>query len=169
MFNPTQLIERAKTSKKHLALLNFGLARMIPFNKPHGFKIIELGDDFVKVKIPYKRINFNHIKGIHACALATASEYSTGLVLLNKLDAKSYRIIMQKMEMQYHYQAKLDTIVTFELTNEWLTSNVTKPLEEQEAVVINCEVKSHDLEGNHLTTGNIFWQVKPWNKVKTKK
>lgn len=168
MFDPAQIMERAKTSKKHLALLNFGLARMIPFNKPHGFRIAALGDDFVKVKIPYKRINFNHIKGIHACALATASEYSTGLVLLNKLNAKSYRIIMQKMEMNYHYQGKMDVIVSYELTEEWLNSQIIDPLKTAESVVVNCEVKSHDTEGNHLTTGNIYWQVKPWNKVKTK-
>lgn len=168
MFDTAQLIERAKTSKRHLAILNFGLARMIPFNKPHGFKIIELGDGLVKVKIPYKRVNFNHIKGIHACALATASEYSTGLVLLNRLGQKSYRIIMQKMEMNYHYQAKMDTIVTYELTEEWLNSNILEPLKTKESHVANCEVKSYDIQGNHLTTGNIYWQIKPWSKVKTK-
>lgn len=168
MFDPAQIMERAKSSKKHLALLNFGLARMIPFNKPHGFRITELGDDFVKVKIPYKRINFNHIKGVHACALATASEYSTGLVLLNKLNSKNYRIIMQKMEMNYHYQGKMDVIVSYELTDEWLKANVLDPLKGHESIVVNCEVKSHDAQGNHLTTGNIFWQVKPWDKVKTK-
>lgn len=168
MFDTTQLIERAKTSKRHLAILNFGLARMIPFNKPHGFKIIKIGDDFVHVKIPYKRINFNHIKGIHACALATASEYSTGLVLLNKLDAKAYRIIMQKMEMNYHYQGKMDVIVKYELTEKWLEDNIIRPLKNDESVVVNCEVKSYDTQGNHLTTGNIYWQIKPWNKVKTK-
>lgn len=168
MFDPVQIMERAKSSKKHLALLNFGLARMIPFNKPHGFKIVELGDNFVKIKIPYKRINFNHIKGIHACALATASEYSTGLVLLNKLDAKEYRIIMQKMEMNYHYQGKMDVIVTYELNEEWLKMQVTDPLMTEESVIVNCEVNSHDTQGNHLTTGNIYWQVKPWKKVKTK-
>ena len=161
-------MERAKTSKKHLALLNFGLARMIPFNKPHGFKIIEIGDSSVKIRVPYKKLNFNHIKGIHACALATASEYSTGLVLLNKLDAKKYRIIMQKMEMNYHYQAKMDTVVTFELTDKWLNEHITNPLKKEESVIVNCEVKSHDSNGNHLTTGHIFWQVKSWDKVKTK-
>lgn len=168
MFDSAQLIERAKNSKRHLAILNFGLARMIPFNKPHGFKIIELGDGLVKVKIPYKRVNFNHIKGIHACALATASEYSTGLILLNRLNPKNYRIIMQKMEMNYHYQAKMDTIVTYELTEEWLSENVLEPLKTEESLVANCEVKSFDIEGNHLTTGNIYWQIKPWSKVKTK-
>lgn len=168
MLDPASLFEKAKNSKRHLKLLNFGLARMIPFNKPHGFKITELNDWSVKVSIPYKKANFNHIKGIHACALATASEYSTGLVLLNRLNPKVYRIIMQKMEMNYHYQAKMDTIVSFEINQEWLDKEVINPLETNESVVINCEVVSHDVQGNHLTTGNIFWQVKPWDKVKTK-
>lgn len=168
MFDPASLFEKAKTSKKHLGLLNFGLARMIPFNKPHGFKIVEITDWSVDVKIPYKRINFNHIKGIHACALATASEYSTGLVLLNKLDPKKYRIIMQRMEMQYHYQAKKDTIVQFKINEDWLKQEVLEPLTKQEAIIVNCEVRSHDQDGNHLTTGNIFWQIKSWNKVRTK-
>ena len=168
MLDPTVLFEKAKNSKRHLKLLNFGLARMIPFNKPHGFKITELSDWSVKVSIPYKRVNFNHIKGIHACALATASEYSTGLVLLNRLNPKTYRIIMQKMEMNYHYQAKMDTVVSFEINQEWLDREVITPLKSNDSVVINCEVVSHDVQENHLTTGNIFWQVKSWDKVKTK-
>lgn len=168
MFNPEILIERAKTSKKHLALLNFVLARKVPFNKPHGFNIIELGDDIIRLKIPYKRINFNHIRGIHACALATASEYSTGFILLNKLGSSKYRIIMQKMEMNYHYQGKMDVIVSYELSDQWLTTHVLEPLKIDDSVIVNCEVKAYDIQENHLSTGNIFWQVKPWDKVKTK-
>ena len=168
MLDPAILFEKAKNSKRHLNLLNFGLARMIPFNKPHGFKITELSDWSVTVHIPYKRRNFNHIKGIHACALATASEYSTGLVLLNKLNPKKYRIIMQKMEMQYHYQAKKDTKVVFKIDEKWLTEMVLDPLKGQESIVVNCEVLSFDKDDNHLTTGNIFWQIKPWDKVRTR-
>lgn len=168
MFNPAKIIERAKTSKRHLALLNFVLALKVPFNKPHGFKITELGREIVKVKIPYKRANFNHIRGIHACALATASEYSTGFILLNKLGSKKYRIIMQKMEMNYHYQGKMDVIVTYEISDQWLKIHVLEPLKNQDSIIVNCEVKSYDTDGNHLSTGNIYWQVKPWAKVKTK-
>ncbi|OEJ99858.1 DUF4442 domain-containing protein [Roseivirga misakiensis] len=168
MLDPEKLMERAKTSKRHLALLNFGLARMIPFNKPHGFKIVSLGDDEVKVKIPYRRINFNHIRGIHACALATASEYATGLVLLSKLGQSDFRIIMQKMEMNYHYQGKMDVYVTYSVKDEWLNEHVRNPLTKEDAVIIDCEVHSHDAAGNQLTTGHIFWQVKSWEKVKTK-
>ncbi|WP_421978626.1 DUF4442 domain-containing protein [Roseivirga seohaensis] len=168
MFDPAQLLEKAKNSKRHLSLLNWGLARMIPFNKPHGIKIVSIGDKSVKTLFPYKRSNFNHIKGLHACGLATVSEFTTGIVLLSALDAKQYRIIMQKMEMNYHYQGKMDSFAEFSVTDEWLENEVIAPLKTQESIVVNCEVKTHDSKGNHLTTGNIYWQIKAWNKVRTK-
>ena len=169
MFDPAQLLEKAKTSKRHLGLLNFGLARMIPFNKPHGFRIVEIKDFKVTTLLPYKRANFNHIKGLHACGLATLSEFTTGIVLLSSLDLKKYRIIMQRMEMTYHYQGKMDTHAVFEIDQKWLEEKVIIPLQSQEAIVVNCEIKTHDVQGNHISTGNIFWQIKDWEKVKTKK
>ena len=168
MFDPAVILEKAKTSKRHLKLLNFALGKKIPFNKPHGFKVVALGDMSVKVLIPYKRKNFNHIRGLHACGLATISEFATGMVLLNALDPKEYRIIMQRMEMNYHYQGKMDAYAYFEMTEEWLQEEVIVPLQEKESIVVKCEVKIHDAQNNHLTTGHIFWQVKNWSKVKTK-
>ena len=166
--NTKSIVSKAAHSSFYLWLLNVGLAKMIPFNKPHGFKVVGIKDSYVKIKIPYRKSNFNHIKGLHACGLATISEYSTGLVLVNKLDAKKYRIIMQKFEMQYHYQGKMDAFAEFSISDEWLKTQVYQPLTNSDAVVVNCEVKIHDKEGNHLSTGNIFWQVKEWNKVRTK-
>ncbi|MDH5475630.1 MAG: DUF4442 domain-containing protein [Cyclobacteriaceae bacterium] len=166
--NTKLIIEKAKTSKFYLGVLNMGLSRMIPFNKPHGFKIIEVRDYGVKTIIPYKKSNYNHIKGLHACGLATISEFTTGFVLVNQLDSKKYRIIMQKLEMEYFYQGKMDAFGEFEITKEWMNENIYVPLETKEAIVVLCEVKIHDKNGNHLTTGKVHWQVKPWNKVRTK-
>ncbi|MFT6969692.1 MAG: acyl-coenzyme A thioesterase PaaI-like protein [Roseivirga sp.] len=168
MFDPARMLEKAKTSKRYLALLNFGLFRMIPFNKPHGIKIVEIKDRSVKTIFPYKKSNFNHIKGLHACGLATVSEFTTGIVLLSSLDSKKYRIIMQKMEMNYHYQGKMDSYAEFSITDEWLKNEVINPIAANDSVVVNCEVKVTDSAGHHLTTGNIYWQVKSWSKVKTK-
>jgi acyl-coenzyme A thioesterase PaaI-like protein len=168
MFDPAKMLEKAKTSKRYLALLNFGLFRMIPFNKPHGIKIVEIKDRSAKTIFPYKKSNFNHIKGLHACGLATVSEFTTGIVLLSSLDSKKYRIIMQKMEMNYHYQGKMDSYAEFSITDEWLKNEVINPIAANDSVVVNCEVKVTDSAGHHLTTGNIYWQVKSWSKVKTK-
>lgn len=163
-----KIVERAKTSKFYMWLLNVGLNRMIPFNKPHGFKIEEIKDDYIKTSLPYKRRNFNHIRGLHACALATLSEFTTGFLMVSRLDPKKYRIILKTLEMDYHYQGKMKAYGTFNLTDDWLNDQIYKPLETNEAVVVICEIKIHDEEGNHLTTGQVHWQVKSWSKVRTK-
>ncbi|MCK5368211.1 MAG: DUF4442 domain-containing protein, partial [Cyclobacteriaceae bacterium] len=101
----TKIVKKAQGSSIYLKILNIGLNRMVPFNKPHGFKVVEIGDYHLKTMVPYKKSNFNHIKGIHACALATLSEFTTGFLLLTSLDPKKYRLIMQNLSMDYHYQA----------------------------------------------------------------
>lgn len=168
MLDPNKLVEKAKTSSFYRGILNFALDRMIPFNKPHGFKIVDVSDYSLKTLLPYRRKNFNHIRGIHACAMATVSEFTTGFLLISRLDAKKYRLIMQRLEMDYHYQGKMDAFASFTISEEWLKEKIYQPLQQQESVIIPCEVKIHDSKGNHLTTGKVFWQVKDWAKVKTK-
>ena len=162
------LLVRARHSGFYRWILNVGLRRMVPFNKPHRFEVVELGDDHVKILIPYRRSNLNHIKGLHACALATISEYATGLLLLSKLGFEKYRIIMQRLEMDYHYQGKTDAFAEFAMTDDWIENYIKNPLETQESVVIKREVQVNDAQGKHLTTGNVHWQIKKWANVKTK-
>ncbi|MTI40557.1 DUF4442 domain-containing protein [Fulvivirga lutimaris] len=164
----TKIVQKAKSSSFYLWLLNAGLNRMIPFNKPHGFKVVEITDTTIKTKLPYKRGNFNHIKGLHACALATLSEFSTGFLMISRLDPKKFRIILKTLEMEYHYQGKMDGFGTFEINDQWLEEKIYNPLKDNESTVVICEIKIHDTEGNHLTTGKVHWQVKSWDKVKTK-
>lgn len=168
MFEPTKILEKAKHSSFYLMVLNWSMNRMIPFNKPHGFRILEIADYRLKALMPYRRSNFNHIRGLHACGLATISEFTTGFLLLSSLDMKKYRIIMQRLEMNYHYQGKMDATAEFIISKEWLEEKVINPLKTQEAVVVPCEVKIHDIKGNHLTTGTVYWQFKDWANVKTK-
>jgi len=168
MLDPFVIITRARNSVFYKKLLNWSLNRMIPFNKPHNFTVVEIGDYHLKTCIPYTRKNFNHIRGLHACALATLSEFTTGFLLITKLDARKYRLIMQRLEMDYHYQGKMDAFAEFRISDEWIEANIVAPLKRDESTVVVCEVKIHDRQGNHLTTGKVHWQVKDWSKVKTK-
>jgi len=163
-----KLVSRARTSAFYRSVLNWALDRMIPFNRPHGFKILEVTDHGLKVLLPYRKRNFNHIRGLHACALATVSEFTTGFLLVSRLDARKYRLIMQKLEMDYHYQGKMDAFAEFALQPGWMEEAIYEPLKMQEAVVVVCQIKIHDAQGNHLTTGHVHWQIKDWTKVKTR-
>ena len=75
---------------------------------------------------------------------------------------------MQRLEMNYHYQGKMNAYAEFSISKDWLEKNIYDPLRISESVVVNCEVKIFDEQKNHLTTGNVFWQIKDWSKVKTK-
>ena len=168
MLDHATILQKAKTSSFYRWILNWALARMIPFNKPHGFKVVEVGDHHLRTIIPYKKSNFNHIRGLHACGLATISEFTTGFMLISKLDMKRYRIIMQRLEMEYHYQGKMDAFAEYRLEDSWMEKEIYEPLKTQDAVVLPFEIKIFDANKNHLTTGTIFWQIKEWGKVKTK-
>jgi acyl-coenzyme A thioesterase PaaI-like protein len=168
LVNPTLLVEKAKRSPLYLKFLNWGLYRMIPFNAPHGFEIAEIHDWEIKTVLPYIRKNMNHIRGIHACAMATVSEFTSGLMLITKLPSTKYRLILQRLEMAYHYQGKMRAFGTFKISEEWLHQQVIVPLQTQDAVLVPCVVNIHDRKGNHLSTATVYWQIKEWSKVKTK-
>jgi hypothetical protein len=163
-----KLFKKAQTSAFYRWILNNLLDRMIPFNKPHNFQLTEVGESHLKVLLPFKKRNLNHIRGIHACALATVSEFTSGLLLISKLDASKYRLIMKRLEMEYHYQGKMDVVASFSVTEEWLTEKIYNPLTEMDSVILPCEVKIHDIKGNLISVGKVFWQIKDWRKVKTK-
>lgn len=168
MMNPDKLMDKAESGGIWLKIMNLALDRMIPFNKPHGFRIREIRRNHVVSEIPYRRRNFNHIKGLHACALATLTEFTTGILLIRHLPASRYRLIMKTLEMDYHYQGKTSAVARFDLSDAWVQEQIITPLSKHDAVVVTCEVKIHDKNGNQLTTGRVHWQVKEWSKVRTK-
>ncbi len=168
MANLRKSLNRASKSSVYLKLVNFGLGRKVPFNKPHGFKILEIGDDYITTFLPYRTANLNHIKGIHACALATLSEYTTGLSLLRALDARKYRIILKSLRMEYYYQGKTGITASYTIDESWIAEKIVEPLKADDAVTVLMEIESFDTKNNHISTGFIEWQVKDWKKVRTK-
>lgn len=163
-----KLINNAKTSKRGLWILNFLFLRGIPFNAPHKVKITEITDTSVKARFPYIRRNLNHVKGLHACGLAALSEFTAGTTLMSRVDAKKYRLIMKELKMEYFYQGKADAYAEYSASDEWISEKIITPLETEDFVYVDCVVKVHDTQGNHLCTGTSHWQLKRWDKVKTK-
>lgn len=162
------LLDKAKTSPFYLWLLNRLLWKMIPFNSPHRLEILKVTDDAITIRLPCRRVNMNHIKGLHACALATLCEYTCGLQLMNMLDASAYRILLQKLEMEYLFQAKQSVTAEFTLTKAEIGAHILEPLKTADAVVHSFELIVRDEAARLICKARVYWQVKPWSKVKTK-
>ncbi len=162
------LIIKSETSAFNKWILNFALSRAVPFNAPHHFKIVKIGKGFASIKLPYRRNNLNHVKGIHACALATLCEYTTGMVMMSLFSNKDYRIILKTLRMEYSYQAKMDVYSSFTISDEMLRKDILNPLTTGDAVFKEFEIAIHDTKQNLICTGFVNWQIKKWNKVKSK-
>ncbi len=162
-----RLISKAKQSNLWLYVLNFLMARIIPFNRPHKFSILSISEELIRTSAPYRKSNHNHIRGIHACAIATIAEFSAGFLLLTKLDPAKYRLIMAKLDADYSYQAKEDIIAEAELSTARLQEEVITPLEGQDSTTIIMTTVVWDMSGNEVAVVKTTWQVKRWDKVRT--
>ena len=165
--NLQNLFKKAQHSRFHRWLLNRALLKTIPFNNPHGFVIDSLSDDSMTTRAPYRRNNMNHLKGLHACGLATIGELSAGLLLLSLFSPKKYRLILSKLEISYHYQAKMATLSHAKLAKEQQAS-ILQQLDQGEVIVLPMHSELYDTSDNHIASVITTWQIKPWSQVKTK-
>lgn len=162
---PDKIFEKARYSSFFLFLLNLGLHRMIPFNRPHKFRIEKIGDTSLRISTPYIRKNKNHINGIHACALATLCEYISGLSLARVFKPENYRLILKEIHMEYNYQAKMKVHAEFDIQPAEITE-IRTLLQKEESTFRSYKVFVYDEIPNLICTGTIKWQIKPWEKVK---
>jgi len=163
----TQLIKRAQHSPTYLWLLNRLLNYVIPFNRPHGLKILSIAPEQVSVYVPFRRSNKNHVQTLHACALATASEFSSGILLLTQLDPKVYRLIIKSLEIKFLYRGTRPAIATATLSQEDLQRQVLDPLQNgAEAATCCFQSVCSDIDGNEISKTQVEWHVKAWQSVR---
>jgi len=166
MPNLYALLQQSKSHPTSLWFLNKVINRYVPFNKPHHIKIKTVGHDFVETEIPYSKKNFNHVKGIHACAIATIGEFSAGLTLLCQFSPLTYRVILSRLSIDYLYQAKKPLIAKAILSTVDKES-ILKALSTQEKTLHDMQTDIIDIDRQKIAIVQSTWQIKDWKKVKT--
>ncbi|RYD99552.1 MAG: DUF4442 domain-containing protein [Sphingobacteriales bacterium] len=165
--NKLQLYYRkARTSAFFRWLFNRVLWRTVPFNHPHQLLVTGFEEAALTIAAPYKKANRNHVKGIHACLLATLCEYAVGLSLMLRIDPGKYRLLLKSIRMTYHYQARSKVYIRWGISEEELAT-IVETLKNKDAILKTFIAKVYDEAGHHICTGEIEWQLKAWNKVAT--
>ena len=163
------LIDRliANPTKTNLMALNKVLAIGIPFNAPHGFKIKEMSEDNILITLPNRKLNHNHLGGVHACAMATVGEFCAGMSLLKSFGISQYRLILSDLHVKYTYQGRSDlegTCSPKQIDKE----SVKKILEAEGKHLQKLETFIRDKNGKDVALVTTTWQLKSWDQVKTK-
>ena len=165
-----KLIDKLISSPSGLNLmaLNKVLTIGIPFNAPHGFKIKKINEQEVIVALPNRKLNHNHIGGIHACSMATVGEFCAGLSLLSSFGISKYRLILSDLHATYSWQGRteLEGICSPAMIDREAVSVALQTLGtySQPLETIIREVKG----GKEVARVKTIWQLKVWEKVKTK-
>lgn len=157
----------AKPTKTNLMLLNKVLTVGIPFNAPHGFKIKTLDADAVVIKLPNKKLNHNHIGGVHACAMATVGEYCAGMALLSSFGISAYRLILAELSVKYTYQGRVD--LEGSCSPHQIDKEAARSALEQDGIYLQTlKTIIRDINGKEVAEVTTTWQLKKWDIVKTK-
>lgn len=139
----------------------------IPFNAPHGFRLKTLNDDAVVIELPNRKLNHNHIGGIHACAIATLGEFCAGMSLLKSFGISKYRLILSELNVVYTYQGR-NRLEGSCSTHQIDKEAVRTGLETSGIYSQTLKTIIRDVNGNEVAIATTTWQLKKWDIVKTK-
>lgn len=157
----------ANPTKPNLMALNKVLTLGIPFNAPHGFKIRSISSDAVIITAPNRKLNHNHLGGIHACAIATIGEFCAGVALLSSFGISKYRLILSELHVKYSYQGRseLEGICS---PHQIKAEKLTVALESEGKHYQTLKTIIRDKLGKEVAIVTTTWQLKAWEQVKTK-
>ena len=159
-------ISKAQSGKPWL----FGriMQEVIPFNRPHRISVVEISAKGCKVFLPDRRRNRNHLGNMHACAIATAAEYVSGLNIVEACDLSKFRLIMSKIVVDYIRRPNGSCIAESSLSKSDL-SLINKGLNAEGVAKFAMVSTVTDSKKNEIVAkATIHWQVKSWKKVLVK-
>jgi acyl-coenzyme A thioesterase PaaI-like protein len=134
----------------------------LPFNRPHKIRLLESGPAGAVVGLPSRRSNKNHLGGMHACAIATALEYCSGLTILMGEDMGGYRIIMSRIEVDYLARPEGDCRAT---VPDGVDAKFVAELSDLGVAKTSITAVLHDASGREVARALVHWQLKRWDLI----
>ena len=130
------------------------LGRFVPYTGTLGACIEVLEPGHCVVRLNDRRKVRNHLKSVHAMALANLGEMATGLALMNGLPDRT-RGILARFNVEYLKKAR--GILVAECHCEIPDSNAERELE------VVCEIR--DTSGDIVTVARAQWLIGPEKTV----
>lgn len=87
------------------AMFNMILSRMVPYTGSMGAKVVELGMGHAKVTLQDRRAVRNHLRSVHAIALANLIELAGNIGVVYSLPDDA-RFIVKGIHVEYHKKAR---------------------------------------------------------------
>lgn len=125
-------------------------ARQAPYSSTIGARVLELRPGHARVEMADRPAVRNHLRSVHALALANLAEFASGLSMLAGLPA-GRRGIVVRIEVDYLKKAR-GTITA--------VADVVPPADDYEGPLV-LPVDLYDAAGEHVARGRYHWTIGP--------
>lgn len=123
----------------------------VPYSGSISPFVIELGEGTVKIQVKDRRAIRNHLRSVHAIALANMGELASGLAMMSVLP-NNCRAIVTHLEIDYLKKARGVLSVIGEAT-------LPDDIGEETEIIVNADI--FNAENELLATLRVTWQVGP--------
>lgn len=130
----------------------------IPYTGSVQPRVVSLEPGHAIVNLHDRRRVRNHLKSIHAIALANLAEFTTGIATLSGMPPGS-RAILTGLQVEYHKKAR----------GTLKAECKTKPPAAVEEQSLQVEARIYNAEGDCVATGVATWLIGPEKKTVSQK
>lgn len=123
---------------------------MVPYSGSIGARVETLRPGFAQISLRERRKVRNHLRSVHAIALANLGELTSGMAVLSGLPART-RGILRGINVRYEKKARGRLLAT-------CTCQVVAPTENTE-VEVHAEI--HDRDQNLVAVVTALWIIGP--------
>jgi acyl-coenzyme A thioesterase PaaI-like protein len=129
------------------SLISKILGVYIPYTGSISAQIEELAPGYARVSLRDRRSVRNHLKSVHAIALANLGELSTGLAVLTKMGPKQ-RFVLKELQVKYLKKARGKIMAQAKLNHD-------------QGLVEDQEVLSElfDAQGDKVCEVRAIWRI----------
>ena len=129
------------------------LFRLVPYSGSTGARVTTLEPGRADVRLPDRRAVRNHLRSIHALALANVGELASGLAMLTALPT-GVRGIVTGLEIDFHAKAR-GTVTASARPAVPVVDGSTGSVEHR----VRAEIRNE--EGEVVATTHVRWRLSP--------
>lgn len=132
-------------------LFNFILGRIVPYSGNIKAEVLSLGDGKCSIAMKDRKAVRNHLKCIHAIALANLGELASGIAMFS-IVSNSTRAIVVDLEIKYIKKAR-GRLIAMGIANP--PNIIDSPI----TSIVSAEIK--DASGDVVATLRVDWLLSP--------
>ena len=133
------------------SIFNYLIGKIVPYTGTVKPRVLHLEPGFVKVEMRDRRAVRNHLKSVHAIALANLGEFASGLSMLSALPA-SVKAIVTHLDVNYKKKAR-GTLIA-----EGRAQPPTFITEDVESIV---HATIRDADNDVVAEMKVTWRLRP--------